>query len=103
MSEQDFVFETSGDITPELVNKLSEQFDVESFARHQMGAKKYGPVKFLEVDSLEEAVQEVLDIANYARYTYIKLRMLQVSLATQVPGPVPTLGKDSFANPYKGV
>jgi hypothetical protein len=29
------------------------------------------------VDTLEEAMQEIIDLSNYARYTYIKLRALQ--------------------------
>lgn len=64
----------------ELVQRLSEEFDYLCQARHAMGAQKYGPVKFLEVDSLDEAAAEIIDLANYARYTFIKLRMLQAQI-----------------------
>jgi hypothetical protein len=45
----------------------------------ELGAEKYGPAKFLAVDTLQEAMDEVLDLANYARMTYIKLYLLQFS------------------------
>ena len=45
--------------------------------RLEKGEEKYGPLKWLEVDTLEEAMLEVLDLANYARFTYIKLYLLQ--------------------------
>lgn len=65
----------------EFSQRLSEEFDRMCQERHLMGAKKYGPVKFLRVDSLEEAAEEVVDLANYARYTFIKLRLLQAQAA----------------------
>jgi hypothetical protein len=49
--------------------------------RLKAGAEKYGPHKFLTVDTLEEAMQEVLDLSNYARMTYIKLYLLKYSLS----------------------
>lgn len=67
----------------ELLDKLekySEEFDLVCSTRHDMGAEKYGPGKFLTVDTLQEAIEEVIDLANYARYTFIKLRALQDKL-----------------------
>lgn len=64
----------------ELIVDISDEFDQRTVERHAMGAEKYGPGKFLLVDTLEEAIDEILDLANYARYTFIKLRMLQLSL-----------------------
>jgi len=55
-------------------------FVEEASRRLSDGAEKYGPAKFLEVDTLQEAMDEVLDLANYARMTYIKLFLLQESL-----------------------
>ena len=74
----------------ELIVQVSQQFDIDCTTRHEMGAKKYGPGKFLVVDTLQEAMDEVVDLANYARYTYIKLALLQAAIAQQVPegGPV---------------
>lgn len=66
----------SEQIDPELIQKLSEKFDEMCQRRHEMGHDKYGPVKFLEVNALGEAMNEVIDLANYARYTWIKLALL---------------------------
>lgn len=60
----------------EILQAASDEFDLRTAERHEAGAKKYGPGKFLEVNTLEEAMQEVLDLGNYARYTYIKLYLL---------------------------
>jgi hypothetical protein len=62
------------------LDDLSEEFNTVCQLRHDMGAKKYGPVNFLEVDSIEMAIEEVIDLANYARYTFIKLRLIQEAL-----------------------
>jgi hypothetical protein len=51
-----------------------------------LGEQKYGPIKFLSVDTLEEAMQEVLDLANYARMTYIKLYILQQGMPKVTSG-----------------
>jgi hypothetical protein len=62
-----------------------------------MGAEKYGPVKFLEVDSLEMAMEEVIDLGNYARYTFIKLYLLQKALSKQLDKQQPDmLGRTAF-------
>lgn len=62
---------------------MSNEFDDMCEARHKMGAQKYGPGKFLTVDTIEEALMEIVDLANYARYTFIKLRMLQEAILVQ--------------------
>jgi hypothetical protein len=83
-----------------LIEALNTEFNVATQVRHDMGSEKYGPVKFMEVDSLQEAYEELVDFANYARYTAIKVRLLQQYLAEQeVPGIDKVeglLGKDSF-------
>lgn len=63
-----------------VLQDLSDEFDRLCAERHEAGAEKYGPLKFAGADTLEEALQEVLDMANYVRYTYIKLRLLQMSV-----------------------
>lgn len=80
----------------ELLQGLSEEFDSRCDQRHKMGAQKYGPGKFLEVDTFEEAMQEIIDLANYARYTYIRLRLLQIRNPKLTDNPV--LGRDGFLN-----
>jgi hypothetical protein len=84
-------------ITPEELAKYAAEFDEVCVSRHEMGAEKYGPVNFLGIDSVEMMIEEVCDLANYARYTYIKLRILQESLKKQLDTPV-VLGKEGFSN-----
>jgi hypothetical protein len=75
----------------EFIASISREFDDRTMQRHEMGGQKYGPGKFLVVDTLEEALDEILDLANYARYTFIKLRLLQERLKDMVPpASVPT-------------
>jgi hypothetical protein len=75
----------------EFIVGISEEFDTRVIERHRLGATKYGAGAFLTADTLEMAIEEVLDLANYTRYTFIKLRLLQESLAAQVPAePVST-------------
>ena len=64
----------------EQIEKYSTEFDEKTFERHQQGEEKYGPGTWLGIDTLQHAMDEVLDLANYARFTYIKLRMLQDKL-----------------------
>jgi len=91
------------ELDPRHIQQLSDQFEEMCRARHEMGAKTYGPVKFLEVDSVEMAMEEVADLANYARYTWIKLALILAATTsepdhpTDVQGPAPT----NFVNPYR--
>jgi hypothetical protein len=64
----------------EQVQNYSDEFDQKTFERHEQGEQKYGPGTWLKIDTLQHAMDEVLDLANYARFTYIKLRMLQDQL-----------------------
>lgn len=67
----------------EIVEKLSAEFDYRVIGRHKDGAEKYGPFAFFNKDMFEEACQEVLDLANYARYSYIKLRLTQLQITEE--------------------
>ena len=84
----------SDDAPAELVEEASAAFDAFCESRHEMGAAKYGPVKFMTANTLEEAMAEVIDLANYARYTFIKLYLLNVALAKLIPDTL--LGGNSF-------
>jgi hypothetical protein len=55
--------------------------DEETFQRHTEGAETYGPLKFVTADTLQEAYEEILDLINYARYTAVKVKMLQAFLS----------------------
>lgn len=65
----------------ELMSQLAMEFDNQCMERHVFGQEKYGPFSFLEKDMIQEAIFELLDCANYMRYQYIKLRMIQLYLA----------------------
>lgn len=73
----EFVLKDEQEALAEKVAGYSQEFDEVCQARHNMGEEKYGPGKFLNVDTMDEALQEVADLANYARYTYVKVRLLQ--------------------------
>jgi len=73
-----------------------------------MGEKKYGPGTWLGVDNLEMAIEEIIDLANYARFAFIKLRMLQELLVTDKSTEKPLkgmemLGKDAFTSSREGL
>lgn len=51
-------------------------FDQMCQMRHEAGNEEYGPVAFLENDTLLMALEELADLSNYARYTFIKVYIL---------------------------
>jgi len=65
------------EVVQEALADADEAFIHGSVARMELGEDKYGPLKFLEIDTVEEAMNEALDLANYARFIYIKLYLLQ--------------------------
>jgi hypothetical protein len=71
-------------MTPErlqtLAQEAADEFDELCKHRHALGEKKYGAGKFLTVDTLEEALFELSDLSNYAKYTFIRVRLLQAQL-----------------------
>jgi hypothetical protein len=73
----DFNLEPEDLMIAEKVSAFSAEFDQMCQDRHDLGEKKYGPGKFLNVDTMDEALMEIVDLANYARYTYVKVRLLQ--------------------------
>lgn len=54
--------------------------------RHQMGQEKYGAIKFMDVNTLTEAMEEVVDLGNYAMYTFLKLYVLNQQIQKLIPG-----------------
>lgn len=67
----------------EAVQRYSDEFDDLIQERHVIGSEKYGPGKFLTVDTMQEALYELADLSNYARYTFIKIRLLQERIAQE--------------------
>jgi hypothetical protein len=78
-----------------LLKKADQAFVEEASQRMDLGAEKYGPLKFLEVDTVNEAMAEVLDLANYARMTYIKLYIMQARLQKLLEDD-PAVDKEGF-------
>jgi hypothetical protein len=81
----------------EQTNEASARFFAMMQNRHDMGEQKYGPIKFMEVNTLEEAMEEVVDLANYAMYTFMKLYILNAQTQRVVgDNVVDPLGAASF-------
>jgi len=61
--------------------KMMETFNSEFFdlceVRHNTGAEEYGSLNFLNVDLPTFMYEEMADIANYARFLYIRMRLLE--------------------------
>lgn len=85
------------DILAHRIQQCSVLFDEQCNKRHEAGAAEYGPVEFLKRNTLEMAMEEVIDLANYARYTFIKLALLNEDLSFEVAnGGNPEIGVQSF-------
>ena|ERR1700756_1128316 len=94
----------SSDLAEAISQTLSEadaEFVQRCAERMEKGAEKYGPLKFMEVDTVEEAMQEAIDLSNYARFIYIKLYLLQKSTA-RLANKNPIADKQGFI-PMKGL
>jgi len=63
-----------------LIQQASDELDTTCVERHLRGQEKYGEVPFLENDTVEMAMEEVADLMNYMRYTWIKLWLLRRSI-----------------------
>jgi hypothetical protein len=66
----------------DLIAQLSVEFEQMSQERHNFGLGKYGEFSWLGKDMFEEAIFECVDAANYMRYQFIKLRLLQMAIAS---------------------
>lgn len=93
----DEVFNNEAQKQVNRLHRLSVDFDSLCQERHEMGAEKYGNLNFMETDTIEMAIEEIADMANYLRYTYIKLRMLQDFVVKKVEEePTPMLGVEGW-------
>lgn len=92
---------------PNLIQKLSDTFDEQCQDKHDMGALKYGPVKFHRANTIDEAMQELVDFNNYMRYTWIKMALLKAEaqefedVLNQIKAAQNTPVETNFVNPYK--
>jgi hypothetical protein len=60
-----------------IIAESEQLFDRMCQERHDMGRTKYGTLTFLEMPTLHMALEEIADLANYARYTFVKVALLQ--------------------------
>ena len=80
----------------QMIMEGNAAFDELVQQRHDAGAEKYGSFKFLGANTLEEAMEEILDLANYARYTYIKLWMLNAQVSEKYGEPEDPEARQQF-------
>lgn len=64
----------------ENVERFGTEFENGCSDRMAYGKEKYGPGKFLTVDTMQEALYELMDLSNYAKLTFIRVRLLQEQL-----------------------
>lgn len=71
-------------VSAEDVNEASKMFDEMCQERLAIGAEEYGPMAFLDNDVLNMLVEELLDMANYARMQVMKILLINKLLNDQV-------------------
>lgn len=85
------------------IQVLSEEFDELCQKRYNMGEQKYGAGTWLGVDNAEMAIEELIDMANYLRFMFVRLRLVQETLGTDRSTAAPKpgnemMGKDAFTS-----
>jgi hypothetical protein len=80
-----------------IIQEAERQFEEMCKNRYLAGRAKYGNMTFLEMPTLEMAMEEIVDLANYARFTFVKVALLRQGIKTlqdrslgQVDGFFPT-------------
>ena len=68
------------DSDQDYLQHLSEEFDALTQLRNEDGEKEYGHANFLKVPLIRYAAEELADMANYCRFMYIKLRLMEETL-----------------------
>jgi hypothetical protein len=63
------------DVPPEVMQKLSDEFNQMTMQRHVAGAEEYSEFAFLKNDMVQFIAEELADLSNYARYMYMKIRL----------------------------
>ena len=79
-TQQDSDTQSLGSETKAYIEGLSVEFDTLRALRHEVGAEEYGEVAFLKAPLVRMAAEELADLCNYARYMYIKLRIMEDTL-----------------------
>jgi hypothetical protein len=66
--------------TPIDPQQFSDEFSALCFARHEVGAEEYGDMAFMDNDMFAFVYEELADAANYLRYQFMKLRIVEETL-----------------------
>ena len=90
-----------------MIEEANAEFEESCFARHELGARKYGEGTFFDKDTVQMCLDELADAANYVRYTYIRLWTIRKMMGEDLQGegvgePLPgmeNVGKDAIFNP----
>lgn len=80
----------TGDMASELralTEKANHQLDRELLRKGEVGAQKYGEWAFLQNATLDMAMDEIVDLMNYARFTYNKLYIMNEMLKARAQEP----------------
>jgi hypothetical protein len=94
----DDLTETESKALQERLNGYSREFDQRCIEKHELGEQKYGAGTWLGIDTLEHALDEIVDMGNYIRFAYIKLRAMQDGILQTIAE-----GNKSTADPQPGM
>lgn len=75
------------DALKQLVEQANHQLDKELLRKEEVGAKNYGEWAFLQAPTVEMAMDEIVDLINYMRFTYGKLFIMNEILKTRAQEP----------------
>lgn len=62
------------------VHEADTMFDMMCKQRYEDGVPKYGEYTFLDAPTLSMALEEIVDLANYARFSFIKIYLLMQNI-----------------------
>ena len=65
------------DVSVEKLEQWNNEFFELCQQRHEAGAEEYGEFNFLKVDLPQFIVEELADLANYARFLFIRVKVLE--------------------------
>ncbi len=89
-------------LDPATLQTASEAFDNLCKTQWEKGRREYDDFNFLKVNTLEFALEELADLANYARMTFIKVWLIKEALASQL-AESPQVGAKSFKTTGEGL
>ena len=82
-----------------LTQEANAAFEVACRTRHAKGEEEYGHNTFLTAPTVEMGLEELADLCNYIRYTYIRLYILNKMMGkaiNQKQKEMQSTGSDGF-------